>query len=88
MTTLTPVGNLVLIKLVEEKDVKQGGIYLPSGAANGPKKAQVVAVGKKDIPAEVKVGATVLIDYAGGEVLVDGVKHYLLNVEHVLAVVE
>ncbi len=71
--SITPLGDRLLVKRVEEKEQVKGGIIIPDSAKEKPQEATVVAVGtgKKDdngkvIPFEVKAGDTVLISKYGG----------------------
>jgi chaperonin GroES len=90
---VTPLYDRVLLKRLEEQEVKKGGIIIPDTAKEKPQEAQVIAVGKgrvaedgKLIPLEVKKGDKVLIGkYAGTEVNIDGVEHVILREEEILA---
>jgi len=70
---ITPLGDRILVKRVEEKEQVKGGIIIPDSAKEKPQEAEVVAVGtgKRDdsgklIPFEVKAGDRVLISKYGG----------------------
>ncbi|MFT3828973.1 MAG: co-chaperone GroES [Opitutaceae bacterium] len=72
-TSITPLGDRLLVKRVEEKEQIKGGIIIPDSAKEKPQEAEVVAVGtgKKDdngkvIAFEVKAGDRVLISKYGG----------------------
>ncbi len=90
---VTPLYDRVLLKRLEEQEVKKGGIIIPDTAKEKPQEAEVIAVGKgrvsedgKVIPLEVKKGDRVLIGkYAGTEVNIDGVEHVILREEEILA---
>jgi chaperonin GroES len=90
---VTPLYDRVLLKRLEEQEVKKGGIIIPDTAKEKPQEAEVIAVGKgrvaedgKLIPLEVKKGDKVLIGkYAGTEVNIDGVEHVILREEEILA---
>ena len=75
--TYQPLGNRVLVQLVEEDEVKtRGGLIVPDTAKERPQDAKVLAVGPgklnedgKRQPMEVKEGNLVLFaKYAGTEV--------------------
>jgi len=91
---ISPLHDRVLLKRVEEKEVKRGSIIIPDTAKEKPQEAEVIAVGKgrmtdegKVIPLSVKVGDKVLIGkYAGTEVTIDGEEHIILREEEILAV--
>jgi chaperonin GroES len=88
-----PLHDRVLLKRLEEQEVKRGGIIIPDTAKEKPQEAEVIEVGKgrvnddgKLIPLEVKKGDRVLIGkYSGTEVTIDGVEHLILREEEILA---
>ena len=91
---ISPLYDRVLLKRIEEQEVKRGSIIIPDTAKEKPQEAEVIAVGKgrttdegKVIPLSVKAGDKVLIGkYAGTEVTLDGVEHIILREEEILAV--
>jgi chaperonin GroES len=91
-----PLHDRVLLKRLEEQEVKRGGIIIPDTAKEKPQEAEVMEVGKgrvnddgKTIPLVVKKGDRVLIGkYSGTEVTVDGVELVIDREEEVLAVIE
>ncbi|MEW5900626.1 MAG: co-chaperone GroES [Acidobacteriota bacterium] len=93
---VTPLYDRVLLKRLEEQEVKKGGIIIPDTAKEKPQEAEVIAVGKgrlnedgKVIPLEVKKGDRVLIGkYSGTEVRIDDVEHIILREEEILAKIE
>jgi chaperonin GroES len=93
---VTPLHDRVLLKRLEEGEVKKGGIIIPDTAKEKPQEAEVIAVGKgrvgddgKIIPLEVKKGDRVLIGkYSGTEVNIDGVEHIILREEEILAKID
>jgi chaperonin GroES len=88
-----PLYDRVLLKRIEEQEVKRGGIIIPDTAKEKPQEAEVIAVGKgrvndegKVVPLEVKKGDRVLIGkYSGTEVTIDGEEHLILREEEILA---
>jgi len=88
-----PLYDRVLLKRIEEQEVRRGGIIIPDSAKEKPQEAEVIAVGKgkvsddgKVVPLEVKKGDKVLIGkYSGTEVTIDGVEHVILREEEILA---
>ena len=90
---VTPLYDRVLLKRLEEQEVKKGGIIIPDTAKEKPQEAEVIAVGKgwrnedgEITPLEVKKGDRVLIGkYSGTEVNIDGVEHVILREEEILA---
>ncbi len=95
---LRPLADRVVIKRLEEEEVKTpGGIIIPDTAKEKPQKGEVVAVGpgrldekgEKRIPLEVKVGDKVLFSkYAGSEVKIDGEEYLIMREDDILAVIE
>ena len=93
---ISPLYDRVLLKRIEEKEVKRGGIIIPDSAKEKPQEAEVIAVGKgrttdegKVIPLTVKAGDKVLIGkYAGTEVTIDGEEHIIMREDDVLAVID
>ena len=91
---IRPLGDRILVKAVEEKEVIKGGIIIPDSAKEKPQEAQVVAVGAgkldesgKRIPIELKKGDKVLISkYGGTEIKIDGEQYQILREDDVLAV--
>jgi chaperonin GroES len=90
---ISPLYDRVLLKRIEEQEVRKSGIIIPDTAKEKPQEAEVIAVGKgkmtdegKVIPLEVKKGDKVLIGkYSGAEVTIDGVEHVILREEEILA---
>jgi len=93
---LKPLGDRILVELVEEKEVKKGGIIIPDAAKEKPTEATVIALGTgklddqgKKIAFEVKKGDRVLISkYGGTDVKVEGKEYKLLNSDDILAIIE
>ena len=93
---IKPLGERIVIKVVEETEQTSGGIFIPDSAKEKPQKGEVVAVGEgktndkgEKEPMEVKVGDIVLYaKYAGTDVKMDGVEYKILSIKDALAVVE
>lgn len=91
-----PLYDRVLLRRIEEKEVKKGGIIIPDTAKEKPQEAEVIAVGEgrlsedgKIIPLKVKVGDKVLIGkYSGTEINIEGVEHVIVREEEILAKIE
>jgi chaperonin GroES len=91
-----PLYDRVLLKRLEEQEVRRSGIIIPDTAKEKPQEAEIIDVGKgrvndegKTIPLAVKKGDRVLIGkYSGTEVTVDGVEHIIVREEEILAVIE
>ena len=93
---IQPLGDRVLVNLVEEKEQIKGGIIIPDAAKEKSQEATVVAVGTgkrtsdgKTIPFEVKVGDSVLISkYGGTEVTIGDEKFVLLREDDIVAILK
>ena len=89
-----PLYDRVLLKRLEEQEVRRGGIIIPDTAKEKPQEAEVIEVGKgrvnddgKVIALNVKKGDKVLIGkYSGTEVNIDGVEHIIVREEEILAI--
>lgn len=93
--SIKPLGDRVVIKMLESEETTKGGIILAGTAKEKPQVAEVVAAGPgavedgKVIPMEVAVGDKVLTSkYAGTEVKIDGVEYIILSQKDILAKVE
>ena len=90
---VTPLHDRVLLKRLEEQEVKKGGIIIPDTAKEKPQEAEVIAVGKgrvtedgKVISLELKKGDKVLIGkFSGTEVTIEDVEHIIVREEEILA---
>jgi chaperonin GroES len=93
---ISPLYDRVLLKRIEEQEVRKSGIIIPDSAKEKPQEAEVIAAGKgrvndegKVVPLEVKKGDKVLIGkYSGTEVTIDGVEHIILREEEILAKID
>ncbi|MEA4888856.1 MAG: co-chaperone GroES [Clostridiaceae bacterium] len=93
--TIKPLGDRVVIKMIEMEETTKSGIVLPGTAKEKPQVAEIVAVGPggvidgKDVTMQVKVGDRVLISkYAGTEIKMDNVEYTILKQSDILAIVE
>ncbi len=93
---IRPLGDRIVIKVIEDTEQTSGGIFIPDSAKEKPQKGEVVAVGQGKLndknerqPMDVKVGDKILYaKYAGTDVKVDGVEYKILSVSDALAVIE
>jgi chaperonin GroES len=92
---IKPLGDKVVIKMLEGEETTKSGIVLPGSAKEKPQVAEVVAVGPgtvvdgKEVKMEVKVGDKVLMNkYSGTEVKYDGQEYTILEQKNILAIVE
>ncbi len=87
MAKLEPLGNRVLVQVIEQEERTKGGIYLPETAKEKPQQARVIAIGKDaEEELSLKEGDIVIFPkYSGTEVKIDGVEYLILNADDVLA---
>jgi chaperonin GroES len=94
-TTLRPLHDRILVKRLEESDVKRGSIVIPDTAKEKPQEGEIVAVGTgkvtddgKNIPLAVKAGDRILFGkYSGSEVTLDSEEYLIMKEEDVLGIV-
>lgn len=91
---LKPIGDKLVIEMVETEEKTASGIVLPNSAKETPSVARVLAIGdeilkdkdKKDL---VKVGDKIIFSkYAGTEVKLEKKEYIIVKISDVLAVVE
>ncbi|MCD6363199.1 MAG: co-chaperone GroES [Synergistetes bacterium] len=93
---LRPLGDRVVVKVVEKEERTKSGIVLPDTAKEKPQEGEVLAVGTgrvldngQKVPLEVKVGDKVIFSkYAGTEVKIEGEEYLILSERDILAIVE
>ena len=83
-----PLPEYVVAQAEEAQTKTASGLYLPGGAAEKPKVAKVVAVGK-DVE-EVKVGDRILYknEYESTNVKVDGEEYIIVFKKNIVATVK
>ena len=93
--TVKPLADRILVRRLEEPEMKRGGIIIPDTAKEKPQQGEVVAVGPgrltdegKRVALEVKKGDKILMGkYSGTEVKIDGNEYLIMREEDVLAIV-
>ena len=93
---IRPLYDRILVKRIEERETRKGGIIIPDTAKEKPMHAEVVAVGKgkvnddgKQLPLDVKKGDRVLIGkYAGTEFKVEDEELLMIREDEVLGIIE
>ena len=96
MSKIKPLGDKILVEILEAEEKTKGGIILPDTAKEEKAEGKVIAVGTGKVlesgklqPLEVKKGDRVIFGKWGGdEILIDGKKHKILKEADVLAVYE
>ena len=93
---IRPLGDKIVVKVIDETQTTSGGIFIPDSAREKPQKGEVLAVGKgktldsgaKEEP-EVKVGDKVLFaKYGGTDLKIDGMELKILSERDILGVIE
>ncbi len=92
---IKPLGDRIMVKLIEEEEAKKGGIIIPDTAKEKPQRGEVKAVGPgkrndegKVMPLEVKVGDKVLFaKYGGTEVKIDGEEYLIMREDDVMGII-
>jgi chaperonin GroES len=93
---IKPLGDRVVIKLIEIEEKTASGIVLPDTAKEKPQHGEVLAVGSgkvlengEKVPMEVKVGDKVLYSkFAGTEFKQNGEELLILNERDILGIIE
>ena len=96
MSKIKPLGDKILVEILEAEEKTKGGIILPDTAKEEKTEGKVVAVGAgktlesgKVQPLEVKTGDKIIFGkYSGDEIIVEGKKHKILKENEVLAIFE
>jgi len=86
----------VILKRLEEGEVRKGGIIIPDTAKEKPQQAEVIAVGDgkvlengQKIPLSVKTGDKVLIGkYSGTDVKLGDEEYVILREDEILAIIK
>jgi len=91
---LKPLGDRVVVKVLEVEEKTSSGIVLPDQAKEKPQQGEVKAVGSGKVldngtklDMEVKVGDKILFSkFAGSDVKVDGEEYLIMRQDDILAV--
>jgi chaperonin GroES len=92
---LKPLGDRVVIELVQSEEKTASGIVLPDTAKEKPQEGKVVAVGTgrvldsgERVAPEINVGDRIIFSkYAGTEVKYEGKEYLILRESDILAVI-
>ena len=95
-TAIRPLGDKVLLKRLEAREMTAGGIVLPESAKEKPKRGTVLSVGEGRLldtgsrkPLQIKKGDQVLFtSYSGTEIKVNGEDLLIMDKSDILAVLE
>jgi chaperonin GroES len=93
--SIKPLGDKVLLEVMQDEMVKQGSLYIPDSAKEKPQKAKVISTGKgryedgKLVPLNVKEGNVVLYGkYSGTEVKYGGKEYLIVKEDDILAIID
>ena len=92
---LKPLGDRIVIELIEAEEKTSSGIVLPDSAKEKPQEGKVVAVGTgrvlengQRIELEVKEGDRIIFSkYSGTEVKYEGNEFLILRESDILAII-
>ncbi|WP_088014992.1 co-chaperone GroES [Gottfriedia acidiceleris] len=92
---LKPLGDRVVIELVESEEKTASGIVLPGSAQEKPQEGKIVAVGTgrvlengERVALEVSVGDRIIFSkYSGTEVKYGGTEYLVLRENDILAII-
>ena len=90
-----PLADRVIVKPIEEQEVKKGGIIIPDTAKEKPMEGEIIEVGPgrtaedgKKVSMEVKKGDRVLYGkYSGTEVTFEGQEYLIMRESDIFAIV-
>ena len=93
---IKPLADRVVIKALQEQEVKKGGIIIPDTAKEKPMEGEIIEVGPgrttddgKKISLEVKKGDRVLYGkYSGTEVAVNGEEYLIMRESDIFAIIQ
>ncbi len=97
MKKFKPLQDRVLVKRLEEKEAKKGGIIIPDSAKEKPQEGEVVAVGQGKrlengtiVPLDVQKGDRILFGkYSGSEAPKSiGEDYIIMREDEILGVLE
>src|SRR5574340_399535 len=93
---IRPLYDRLVVKRIEEKETKVGGLFIPDSAKEKPQEGEVVAVGEckrledgKLAPLDVQKGDRILFGkYSGSEIRIEGEELLIMREDEVLGVLE
>ena len=93
---IRPLYDRVVVKRIEEKENKIGGLFIPDSAKEKPQEGEVVAVGKgkrledgKLVALDVQKGDRILFGkYSGSEIRLDGEEYMIMREDEILGILD
>jgi len=91
-----PLADRVVVKPLEETEMKKGGIIIPDTAKEKPMQGEIIEIGPgrmtddgKKIPPEVKKGDRVLYGkYSGTEVSIADEEYLIMRESDIFAIIQ
>ena len=95
ISKMKPLSDRVIVKPLEAKETKKGGIIIPDTAKEKPMEGEVMAVGPgkvadngSRVAMDVKKGDKVLYGkYSGTEVTIDGEEYLIMRESDIFAII-
>lgn len=92
--SLKPLGDKVVVQVIEAEDKTASGIFLPDSAKKKPQEGKIIAIGNGRVldsgernTLTVKKGDRVLFSkYGGNEVTIDGEEYTILDEDQIYAI--
>ena len=93
---LKPLADRVVVKTLEELEIKKGGIIIPDTAKEKPMEGKIMEVGSgrvledgKKLSMEVKKGDHILYGkYSGTEVSISGEEYLIMREADIFAIIQ
>ena len=93
---LKPIGDKIIIEVLDAEEKTAGGIVLPDTAKEKPQEGKVIAVGDgktlpsgKTVPLNVKPGDRILFGkYTGSEIKIEDNEYLIVNEDDILAILK
>jgi chaperonin GroES len=91
---IRPLHDRIVVKRIEEEEVKAGGIFIPDTAKEKPMQGEVIAVGEgkltergERVPLHIRQGDRVLFGkYSGSEIKIEGQDLLIMREDDVLGI--
>ena len=95
MANLKPLGDKVVVEVLDAEEMTASGIFLPDSAKKKPQEGTVIATGNGRVldngernQLSVKVGDKVLFTkYGGNEVSLEGKEYTILDEDQIYAII-
>jgi chaperonin GroES len=95
MVKVRPLADRVVVKPLEQEEVKKGGIIIPDTAKERPQEGEVIAIGPGKLlesgqrqQLEIKEKDRILFGkYSGTEITIEGTEYLIMKEGDILAVI-